>query len=104
LITSSIEHPAVLAPFRALAAAVFDLSVLPMNRSRVVEPASLMEAIRPDTLLVSVKLASNETGALQPVRELAEIAHEQGAVFHTDAVQAFGKIPVDVEELGVDLI
>ncbi len=104
LITSSIEHPAVLAPLRALAAKGFDLSVLPVNRNGIVEPESLIKAIRPDTLLVSVMLANNETGALQPVRELAEIAHEHGAVFHTDAVQAFGKIPVDVEELGVDLL
>src|SRR5665811_70896 len=104
LITSSIEHPAVLAPLRALAAEGFDLSVLPVNRNGIVEPESLIKAIRPDTLLVSVMLANNETGALQPVRELAEIAHEHGAVFHTDAVQAFGKIPVDVEELGVDLL
>lgn len=104
LITSGIEHPAVLAPFHALAADGFDLSVLPVNRNGVVEPESLREVIRPDTLLVSVMLANNETGALQPVRELAAIAHEHGAVFHTDAVQAFGKIPVDVEELGVDLL
>jgi cysteine sulfinate desulfinase/cysteine desulfurase-like protein len=104
LITSSIEHPAVLAPLRALAAEGFDLSVLPVNRNGIVEPESLIKAIRPDTLLVSVMLANNETGALQPVRALAEIAHEHGAVFHTDAVQAFGKIPVDVEELGVDLL
>ena len=104
LITSSIEHPAVLAPFHALAADGFDLSVLPVNRNGVVEPESLIEVISPDTLLVSVMLANNETGALQPVRELAAIAHEHGAVFHTDAVQAFGKIPVDVEELGVDLL
>jgi len=104
LITSSIEHPAVLAPFHALAADGFDLSVLPVNRNGVVEPESLIEVISPDTLLVSVMLANNETGALQPVRELAAIAHEHGALFHTDAVQAFGKIPVDVEELGVDLL
>lgn len=104
LVTSSIEHSAVLAPLRALAAEGFDLSVLPVNRNGVVEPESLIKAIRPDTLLVSVMLANNETGALQPVRALAEIAHEHGAVFHTDAVQAFGKIPVDVEELGVDLL
>src|SRR5450830_1802247 len=104
LITSSIEHPAVLAPFHALAADGFDLSVLPVNRNGVVEPESLIEVISPDTLLVSVMLANNETGALQPVRELAAIAHEHGALFHTDTVQAFGKIPVDVEELGVDLL
>jgi len=104
LITSSIEHPAVLAPFRALAAEGFDLTILPVNRDGVIEPKSLKEEIRPDTLLVSVMLANNETGALQPVRELTEIAHEHGAVFHTDAVQAFGKVPIDIEELGIDLL
>lgn len=104
LIASSVEHPAVLAPFRALAAAGYELSLLPVNREGVVEPAQLEEAIRPDTLLVSVMLANNETGALQPVRELVRIAHRGGALFHCDAVQGFGKIQVDVEELGADLL
>ena len=81
LITTSIEHPAVLAPFHALAADGFDLSVLPVNRNGVVEPESLIEVISPDTLLVSVMLANNETGALQPVRELVAIAHEHGLCF-----------------------
>jgi len=104
LIASSIEHPAVLAPCRALAAEGYELTLLPVNREGVVEPDSLREVIRPDTLLVSVMLANNETGALQPVRELARIAHEYGALFHSDAVQGFGKLPIDVEELGVDLL
>jgi len=78
--------------------------VLPVNREGVVEPEELAKALRPDTLLVSVMAANNETGALQPVRELARMAREAGALFHTDAVQAFGKVPVDVEELGVDLL
>lgn len=104
LITSSIEHPAVLAPFRALAAQGFDLTIIPVNRDGAVEPESLTAAIRSDTLLVSVMLANNETGALQPVRELTLIAHKYGAIFHTDAVQAFGKVAVDVEELGADLL
>ncbi|WP_243372540.1 IscS subfamily cysteine desulfurase [Geotalea sp. SG265] len=104
VITSSIEHPAVLAPCRALAAQGYELTILPVNTSGVVESATLATAIRPDTLLVSIMLANNETGAIQPVRELAEIAHRSGAVFHTDGVQAFGKIPLDVAELGVDLL
>jgi cysteine desulfurase NifS len=104
LIASSIEHPAVLAPCRALAAEGFELTLLPVNREGVVEPDSLRGAIRPDTLLVSVMLANNETGALQPVRELARVAHEHGALFHSDAVQGFGKLPIDVEDLGVDLL
>lgn len=104
LIVSSIEHPAVLATARDLAAAGYGLTIIEVNSEGVVEPAQLEAAIRPDTLLVSVMLANNETGALQPVRELADIAHRHGALFHCDAVQAFGKIPVNVEELGVDLL
>jgi len=104
LVVSSVEHPAVLATARALAEAGYQLTLLPVNREGVVEPGQLEEAIRPDTLLVSVMLANNETGALQPVRELAAIAHARGALFHCDAVQGFGKIPLDVEELGVDLL
>ena len=104
LVVSSIEHPAVLATARDLAASGYRLTLLPVNREGVVEPACLEAAMRPDTLLVSVMLANNETGALQPVRELADIAHRHGALFHCDAVQGFGKIPVDVEELGVDLL
>jgi len=104
LIVSSIEHPAVLATARDLAASGYGLTLLPVNREGVVETAQLEAAIRPDTLLVSVMLANNETGALQPVRELADLAHRHGALFHCDAVQGFGKIPVDVEELGVDLL
>ena len=104
LVVSGIEHPAVLAPFRALAAAGYRLTVLPVNGEGLVEPEALERAMQPDTLLVSAMLANNETGALQPVRELAGIAHRFGALFHCDAVQGFGKMPVDVEELGVDLL
>ncbi len=104
LITSSIEHPAVLGPCRALAAQGYQLTILPVNNDGVVEPATLAAAVRPDTLLVSVMLANNETGAILPIKELAQIAHGCGALFHTDAVQAFGKIPIDVDELGVDLL
>lgn len=104
IVTTSIEHPAVLAPFRALAAEGYDLTILPVNGDGLVEVQALRESVRPDTLLVSVMLANNETGAIQPVPELAEIAHEHGALFHTDAVQAFGKIPTDVEELAVDML
>jgi cysteine desulfurase len=68
------------------------------------DPGALARALRPDTLLVSIMFANNETGVVQPIRELGEIVHRAGALFHTDAVQACGKIPVDVEELGVDLL
>lgn len=104
LITSSIEHPAVLATCRALAAQGFTLTVLPVGRDGRVDPAALEQALRPETLLVSIMTANNETGAIQPIRELAGIARRHGALFHTDAVQALGKIPLDVEELGIDLL
>jgi cysteine desulfurase NifS len=104
VITGSVEHPAVLGPCRALAEEGFDLTILPANREGVITPEALQEALRDDTLLVSLMLANNETGALQPVRDLARLARERGALFHTDAVQAFGKVPVDVEDLRVDLL
>ena len=104
LITSSIEHPAVALSCRALAAEGFETTVLPVNRQGVVKPAALAAALRPDTILVSIMLANNETGAVQPVRELARLARDHGALFHTDAVQGLGRMVVDVEELGVDLL
>jgi cysteine desulfurase NifS len=104
LITSAVEHPAVIETCRALAGEGFETTVLPVNRNGVVEPAALAAALRPDTILVSVMLANNETGAVQPIAELAGLAHARGALFHTDAVQAMGKIPVDVAALGIDLL
>jgi len=104
LITSAVEHPAVLEACRALARRGFELTVLPVDDGGRVEPEALPTAIRPDTALVSIMLANNELGTVQPVRELAEIAHAAGVLFHCDAVQALGKIPLDVEELGVDLL
>ena len=104
LVASSVEHPAVLATCRALAGAGYELTLLPVDGEGVVQPLELERAIRPDTLLVSVMLANNETGALQPVRELADITHRVGALFHCDAVQALGKMELDVEQLGVDLL
>ena len=79
------------------------LTVLPVDREGRVSPADLRAALRDDTVLVSVMLANNETGTLQPVAELAALTHARGALFHTDAVQAVGKVPVDVAALGVDL-
>ncbi len=102
--TSAIEHPAVLATCRALATEGWELTVVPVNLQGVVEPEAFASALRADTVLASIMLANNETGVLQPVRELARIARERGIFFHTDAVQALGKIAIDVEELGVDLL
>ncbi|MHB8897055.1 MAG: cysteine desulfurase family protein [Candidatus Geothermincolia bacterium] len=104
IVTSSIEHHAVLNMCKALEPQGFDVTYVPANRECIVEAARVAEAVRPDTVLVSVMFANNETGALQPIKEIAEIAHGAGALFHTDAVQAAGKVPVDVDDLGVDLL
>ncbi len=104
VITSAIEHPAVLATCRALERTGVEVTVLPVDADGLVRPDDLRHALRPDTRLVSVMTANNETGAVQPIRELAALAHQRGALFHTDAVQALGKLPLDVEALGVDLL
>ena len=104
LIASAIEHEAVLNTFRALARRGWRTTLLPVDQSGIVSPDRLREAIDSDTALVSVMHANNEIGTIQPVAALAAIAHEHGALLHTDAVQSAGKIPVDVRALGVDLL
>jgi len=104
IITTAIEHPAVLATCNWLEEQGFRVTTLPVNREGLVASSDLEAALRPDTTLVSVMAANNETGALQPIAELAHVAHRRGALFHTDAVQAVGKIPVDVREWEVDLL
>ena len=104
LIASGIEHEAVLNTLRALARRGWRTTLLPVDASGVVSPDRLREAIDADTALVSVMHANNEIGTIQPVAALAAIAHEHGALMHTDAVQSVGKVPVDVRALGVDLL
>ena len=104
IITSAVEHPAVLAACRSLENQGFEVTFLPVTRAGLVEPGDLKAALRSDTTLVSIMTANNETGTIQPIAQLASIAKERGVPFHTDAVQAFGKIPVNVESLGVDLL
>jgi cysteine desulfurase len=110
LITSAIEHHAVLHAAQELEARGVEVTFLPCTPEGVVEVRALEAALRPNgtlrgnTKLVSVMLANNETGAIQPVRELADMAHAAGALFHTDAVQAAGKLPLDVKALGCDLL
>ena len=104
LIASSIEHEAVLNTLRQLARRGWRTTLLPVGESGVVEPDALREALADDTALVSIMHANNEIGTVQPVAELAAIAHDHGALVHTDAVQSAGKIPVDVTALGVDLL
>ena len=104
LIASAIEHEAVLNTFKALARRGWRTTLLPVDQSGIVSPDRLREIITDDTALVSVMHANNEIGTIQPIAELAAIAHEHGALMHTDAVQSAGKIPVDVRALGVDLL
>ena len=104
LVTSSIEHEAVLNTFIALTKRGWRTTLLSVDQSGIVDPEQLKNVITNDTVLVSIMQANNEIGTLQPVRELAAISHQHGALFHTDAVQAAGKIAMTVHDLGVDLL
>ncbi len=104
IITSAIEHHAVLETCKSLEKRGFKVTYLPVDKYGTVDPADLKKAITAETILVSVMHANNEVGTVQPLAELSGIAHEAGAVFHTDAVQAAGRLPIDVNTLGVDLL
>ena len=104
LITTAIEHEAVLNTLKSLARRGWRVTTLPVDASGIVSPDRLREVITDDTALVSVMHANNEIGTIQPVGEIAAIAHEHGALVHTDAVQSAGKLPLDVRTLGVDLL
>jgi cysteine desulfurase len=104
LITSSIEHEAVLNTVKALVKRGWTSTLLPVDATGIVAPASLAAVITRDTAIVSVMHANNEIGTIQPIADLAAIAHEHGALVHTDAVQSVAKIPVDVRALGIDLL
>jgi cysteine desulfurase len=104
LVTSTIEHSAVLHSAEELAKRGIEVTFVPCDASGTIQPDQVRAAMCPNTRLVSILLANNETGVLQSVAEFAAIAHEHGALFHTDAVQAIGKLPVDVKALGCDLL
>jgi len=104
IITSQIEHPAVLQPCEYLENKGFDVTYLPVDKHGLVDPSDVHNAIRDDTRLVSIMHANNEIGTVEPVREIARVAHEHEVPVHTDAVQTVGKIPVDIQELGVDML
>ena len=104
LIASAIEHEAVLNTMKALARRGWKTTLLPVDARAIVSPDALREALTDDVAVVSVMHANNEVGTIQPIADLAAVAHERGAAFHTDAVQSTGKIPVNVRELGVDLL
>ena len=104
LVTTRIEHPAVINPALFLMTLGADVTFVPVGKSGRVDPGDIQRALRPQTVLVSVMLANNETGVLQPVEEIGRLTRERGILLHTDAAQAAGKIPVDVERLGVDFL
>jgi cysteine desulfurase len=104
IITQATEHKAVLDPCSKLQSLGFDVTVLPVDSGGLVSLTDLRSAIRPDTILVSIMAANNETGAVQPFREIGAICKERSVIFHTDATQAVGKIPLDVQADGIDLL
>ena len=104
IITTAIEHHAVLSTCEFLGKNGWEVTELPVDSNGLVDPAALDAAIRPETILVSVMWANNEIGTIEPVAELAAVCGRRGVRFHTDAVQAAGKLPVNVKETGVDLL
>lgn len=104
VITSAVEHNAVLDPCQALERRGVEVTFLPVDREGLVNPEDVRRAIRPETVLITIMLANNELGTIQPIEEIGKIATERAVVFHTDAVQAAGKIPIDVKKLGVNLL
>ncbi len=104
IVTSAVEHPAVLATCRALESRGFGLTVVPVDATGRVDPDAVLAAVGPDTILVSIMMVNNETGVVQPIEEIGARIHERGVPLHTDAVQAFGRLPVDVATLPVDLL
>ena len=104
IITSAIEHHAVLHTCEALEREGFEVTYLPVDEHGLVSVEDFKAAIRPNTILASIMFANNEIGTIEPIRELAAAAHEASVVFHTDAVQAFGHEPIDVNELGIDML
>ena len=104
IVATQIEHPSVLSPLSFLEREGARITYLPVNRAGLVDPDDLRRALSRDTVLVSIMHANNETGTIQPIEACARIAREHGIPFHTDAAQSVGKIPTDVEDLGVDLL
>lgn len=104
IITVSTEHKAVLDTCKDLERKGFEVTYLPVQSNGLIDLAELEKAIRLDTILVSVMYVNNETGVIQPIKEIAKLANEKGALFMTDATQAVGKIEIDVDDLGVDLL
>ena len=104
IVTSSIEHHAILNTCKNLEKQGVRVTYLPVNKEGTVQPEMVERAIISDTVLVSVMYANNEIGSIQPIKEIGEIAHKHGVLFHTDAVQAFGQVPINVDEMNIDML
>lgn len=104
IVTAATEHPAVLDTCKYLEKKGVDVTYLPVNKYGLVDLTEVEKAIRQDTILVSVMLVNNETGVIQPIKEIAELAHQKGVFFMTDATQAVGKMPINVNEMGIDIM
>ena len=104
IITSAIEHHAVLHTCGWLERHGYEVTYLPVDENGTVSPEKVEEAIRPDTILISIMFANNEIGTIEPIKEIGEIAEKHGVLFHTDAVQAFGHVPIDVQEMHIDML
>ncbi len=104
IITSNFEHPAVIEVCRYLEADGFETTYLPVSKDGLVDPADVERALCPTTILITVMHANNEVGTIQPIAEISRIAKKHGVAMHTDAAQSVGKIPTDVDQLGVDLL
>lgn len=104
IITSRIEHHAILHTCAYLGQKGYEVTYLDVDEDGKISLEELEKAIRPDTILISIMSANNEIGTIQPIKEIGKIAHDHGVLFHTDAVQAFGHIPIDVEEMNIDML
>lgn len=104
IITSKIEHHAILHTCQYLEKQGFEVTYLDVDENGVVKLDELKNAIREDTILISIMFANNEIGTIEPIKEIGKIAHEKGIIFHTDAVQAYGHVPINVDELGIDIL
>ena len=104
LITSNIEHPAVLNTFKHLVNEGFDITIVPVDNQGIIHVEDIKKAIRTDTILISIMYVNNEIGTIQPVEKIAELAEEYGIIFHTDAVQALGKIRIDLSKSKIHLL
>ncbi len=104
IITTKIEHHAILHTAEYLEKRGFEITYLEVDRDGLVDPAAVEAAIRPDTILISVMFANNEIGTIEPIAEIGAIAKKHGVIFHTDAVQAYGQVPINVDEMNIDML